>query len=199
MGKDQTLVRGEFFPRSNQNILYRLYIKNTIGFLKEISLFSILIGFFSFFLIGLGAFIPVILTWPLLTAWLLPRHYRYLQLDKQILIIGVGSLRTIITSRFTTLINLEKYQYGNIHHIAIDRWVRKNFRGKSDSFGRVEVKIDLKTPFFQILLDPEEIPQLIKVLDSHNFHSKVLKKHSRREFLLIFPHSPRFQSDQTKN
>jgi len=199
MGKDQKLVRGEFFPKSNQNIIYRLYIGNTIGFIKEMSLFSILIGFFSFFLVGLRAFIPVILTWPLLAAWLIPRHYRYLQLDKHLLIIGAGSLRSLITSRFTRLINLKKFQYGNIHHIAIDKWTRRNIRGKSDSFGRVEVKIDLKTPFFQILLDPKEIPKLIKVLDSHKFHSKVLKKHSRGEFLLIFPPSPRFQSDQIQN
>ena len=196
IAKDQTLVRGEFFPKSNQNIIYRLYIKNTIGFIKEISLFSILIGFFSFFLIGLGAFIPVIITWPILIAWLLPRHYRYLQLDKHVLIIGVGSWRTMVATRFTKLIKLKKIQYGEIHHITIDRWTRKNFRGKRDNFGRVEIKINLKSPSFQILLDPKDITQLIKVLDSHKFHCKVLKKHSRNEFLLIFPLSPYFQSDQ---
>ncbi|MHA1227068.1 MAG: hypothetical protein ACTSPV_10040 [Candidatus Hodarchaeales archaeon] len=193
MGKEQTLVRGKFYPDSDKITLYHLHIKNTTGFLKEMTLFSVFIGFFSFFMVKFMAIVPVIISWPFLMYVILPRHYRFIQLNKHTIIFGEGSLKTLVTSGFARTIETQKYQYSDIQHIVLDKWTRKKWRGKKDSFGRLGVKTSSGS-IFQILLDTYDLVQLIKVLEKHKFHSKVKKRRTRGELILIFPDSPRYHA-----
>ncbi|MHA1973486.1 MAG: hypothetical protein ACTSW1_10860 [Candidatus Hodarchaeales archaeon] len=192
MAKEQSLVRGTFFPE-DKLILYRLYIRNTSGFLKDMTLFSVVIGFFSFLMVKFMALVPVLISWPFLMFIILPRHYRFIQFNKHTVMFGEGSLKTLITSGFTRIIETQKMQYSDLQHIAMDKWTRKKWRGKRDTFGRCEIKTSSGS-LFQILLDTYDLVQLIKVLEKHKFHSKVRKKRTRGELMLIFPHSPRYHS-----
>lgn len=191
ISKNQVLSPGIFYPTADKKIVYQCQVNDTIGFLRNIGLFSILIGIFGFFLMQWNAIFVVILSWPILMTWLIPRHYRYIQFEKYSLIYGTGSIRTIITKK--SLLSLNKHKFDIIHYIKFDRWEKKKRGGGKDSFGRIEIKINNATPFFEILVDSVDLIRLVKIFEKHKFQTKVYRKVSQGELMIIFPNSPRFQ------
>lgn len=194
IGKDQALTQGRFYPSSDKSVIYRCTLNNTTGFLKNITIFSILIGFFTFLIIQSLALLIVILSWIIIVPWLTPKHYRFLQINKHVVAYGTGSIFELIRSKIKTIYNLERYRYRDIHYIQLDRWQRKKFGGKIDSFGRVVIKVSNTKPIFQMLIQTNDLTKLIKILEAHRFHSKVQKSLSRGELMLIFPSSPRYNA-----
>ena len=178
---------GEFYPPSDKNVIYHCYLNNTTGFLKDFSIFSILIGFFAFLILQLLGFLIVIFSWIIIVPWLVPKHYKFIQINKHIVAFGTGSMLTLIKSYFKEIYKIEKSRYNDIHSLRLDRWHSKK-RGKIESFGRIEIKI--KDSKFHMLLHTSDLTRLVKILETHRFQSKVRKSRSRDELLLIFPSSP---------
>lgn len=192
IAKSQALISGEFYPPSDKNVIYRCHLNNTTGFLRDLSIFSVLIGFFTFLILQWIALLVVPLSWVIIVPWLIPKHYRFIQINKNVVAFGIGSILALIHSRMKTIYTLEKNRYSDIYYLRLDRWQRKKFGGKMDSFGRIEIKINNIKPIFQILIDTTDLVQLVKILESHRFHSKVQKIRSRGELMMIFPSSPRY-------
>ncbi len=191
ISKSQVLTPGIFYPKTDKKIIYQCQVNDTIGILKNLSLFSVLIGFFGFFLMTWNAIFVVILSWPILMTWLVPQHYRYIQLEKYSLIYGKGSIRTIFTKK--SLLKLTKHTFDTIHYLKFDRWEKKKRGGGKDSFGRIEIKINHITPFFEILVDSGDLIKLVKIYEKHRFQTEVYRKISQGELMIVFPNSPRFQ------
>ncbi|UCG01412.1 MAG: hypothetical protein JSW11_17555 [Candidatus Heimdallarchaeota archaeon] len=192
--KDQAITAGEFFPPSNKNVIYHCYLNNTAGFLKDFVIFSFLIGIFAFLIIQFMGLVVVLLSWIIIVPWLLPKHYKFIQINKHILAFGTGSIPALIKSNFKIIYQIEKTRYIDLHYIKLDRWHTKKRGGKIDSFGRIEVKTDDIEPIFQILIHPSDLSRLLKTLESHRLHSKVQKSRSRDELLLLFPSSPYYSN-----
>jgi hypothetical protein len=96
-----------------------------------------------------------------------------------------------LRSYFKEIYKIEKIRYNDIQHIKLDRWHSKKRRGKIDSFGRIEVKIN-DTERFNFLIQTSDLVRLVKILETHRFQSKVHRSRSRDELLLVFPSSPHF-------
>ena len=186
--KDQSLNKGRFFPKDPLRI-YQCKVSDTTSFLKDITLFSVLIGFFSFLLTQwLAAFI-VPLAWPFLAVSLLPKHYRYIEFRKHTLTFGIGSLRSL-TSR--SLYQTKSFQYGDLISIRFNRWEKKQRGGLKDYFGKIEIRYEMDSPTFTFLTLNTDLTVLVKLFANHHFHSKVKKKGTKGDLMLIFPKSPRF-------
>lgn len=190
--KDQALTAGEFYPPSDKNVIYHCHLNNTTGFLKDFIIFSVLISFFAFLMIQFLGLIIVLLSWILIVPWLVPKHYKFIQINKHIILFGTGSILALIQSNFKNIYKTEKSQYSDIHYLRLDRWHSKKLRGKIDSFGRIEIKVSDIKPIFHILLHPSDLTRLVKVLEAHQLHSKVQKSRSRDELILVFPSSPHY-------
>ncbi|MFX0013103.1 MAG: hypothetical protein ACFFB2_04685 [Promethearchaeota archaeon] len=189
IGKDQALTPGEFFPSSDKTVIYRCYLRNTSGFLRNSLIFTVLFGFFAFLFVQWSSFLIVPFTWLFIIPWLVPKHYRFVQINKYAVAYGIGSIFSLFQSRMKSIYKVEKSRYNDIHYLKLDRWQRKKIGGKIDSFGRIEIKIADNKPIFQILIETTDLIQLIKVLESHRFQSKVQKKLLQAELVLIFPPS----------
>lgn len=191
IAKDQSLTKGEFYPTSDKNTIYLCYLNDTRGFLLDLIVFSVLIGFFSFFLVQLAALLVVLLAWCFYIPYIIPKHYKFIQINKHTLAFGTGSISTLITSRLKTIYHFEKQRYGDIYYLKLDRWEKKKMKEK-DSFGRIEIKTSEDKPIFHFLINSDDLTRLVKILEIHRFHSNVQKKRSRGELMLIFPASPRY-------
>jgi hypothetical protein len=189
--KDQALTVGQFFPSSDKNVIYHCYLNNTAGFLRDFIIFSVLIGFFAFLILQFLGLIVVLFSWVIIIPWLVPKHYKFIQINKHVLAFGSGSLIALLQSYFKEIYEIEKVRYDDIYHLRLNRWYSKKRGGKIDSFGRVEVKINA-TEQFHILIHSSDLARLVKVLETHRFQSKIHKSRSRDELLLIFPSSPNF-------
>ncbi len=192
IGKNQALTLGEFYPSSDKNVIYHCHLNNTRGFLRDITIFSFIIGFFAFLIMQWWTFIVTLFSWIFIVPWLVPKHYRFIQINKYVVAFGTGSILALIRSKIKTINKLEKKRYSDIHYLKLDRWQRKKYGGKMDSFGRIAIKINDNKPIFQILILTADLSRLITILEGHQFHSKVQKKLSRGELILIFPSSPHF-------
>ncbi|MFX0124429.1 MAG: hypothetical protein ACFFAE_12375 [Candidatus Hodarchaeota archaeon] len=196
--KDQALTVGEFYPPYDKNAIYHCNLNNTTGFLKDLIIFSVLIGFFAFFIIQFLALLIVLLSWIIIVPWLVPKHYKFIQLNKHVVIFGIGSILALIKSTFKTIYKTEKLRYNDIHYLRLDRWHSKKLGGKIDSFGRLEIKINETEPRFRFLIHPTDLVRLIKVLETLRFHSKTKILRSRDEIVLIFPSSPSYSDPGTE-
>ncbi|MFX1283605.1 MAG: hypothetical protein ACFFB5_08115 [Promethearchaeota archaeon] len=192
IGKDQALTQGRFYPSSDKKVIYQCALNNTTGFLKDITIFSVLIGFFTFLIMQSLAFLAVLLSWIIIVPWLTPKHYKFLQIDKHVITYGTGSIFALLRSKMKTIYILERNRYRDIHYLRLDRWIRKKFGGKMDSFGRVQIKVNNSKPIFHMLIESTDFTKLVKILEAHRFDSKVQKTLSRGELMLIFPSSPRY-------
>ncbi len=192
--KDQSISKGTFYPDGDNLNIFKCTIANTTGFLKDISLFTILIGFFAFFLTEWLALIIIPICWPFLIAYLMPKHYKYLQLNKHSAICGSGSFKHLILSRFSSFFPQKKFYYKDIVSIRFNKWEKGKRGGKKDKFGKVEIRTDLQTSTFDFLTTGEDLSRLVKIFDTHRFTTKVNKVRSRGELMLIFPNSPRYDS-----
>lgn len=189
IGKDQALVQGVFYPTSDKNVIYRCQIDDTIGFLKVFVIFSGITGIFTFLIMQSIALLVVPLSWTILVPWLVPKYYRFIQINKHVITFGSGSIFGLIRSRMKSIYFLERKRYNEINYIRLDRWERKKLRGKMESFGRIEIKINDIKPIFHILIQTPDLAQLVEILEAHRFHSKVKKTRSRGELLLVFSSS----------
>ncbi|MFW9903863.1 MAG: hypothetical protein ACFFFH_05985 [Candidatus Thorarchaeota archaeon] len=189
--KDQALTVGQFFPSSDKNVIYHCYLNDTAGFLKDFIIFSLLIGFFTFLIMQFLGLIVVLLSWVIIIPWLVPKHYKFIQINKHVLAFGTGSFLALLRSYFKEIYVIKKFSYNEIYHLRLDRWYSKKRGGIMDSFGRVEVKIN-DTKQFHILIHSSDLTRLVKILETHRFQSKVHKSRSRDQLLLIFPPSPNF-------
>lgn len=192
--KDQALTLGEFHPPSDKNTIYHCQLNNITGFIKDFAIFSLLIGFFTFLLIQFVGLIIVLLSWIIIVPWLVPKHYKFIQINKHMIVFGTGSIRALIQSKFKSMYRTEKSRYNDIHYLRLNRWHSKKLGGKIDSFGRIEIKINDTKPLFHILIHPSDLARLVKVLETHPFHSKPHKSRSRDESILIFPSSPSYSN-----
>ena len=129
------------------------------------------------------------LSWPFLAVFLLPKHYKYLQLNKHSITFGIGSLRFLLSK---SLYRYSKYQYGDLLSIRFNKWEKRQKGGVKDYFGKIEIRHDPNKPVFNFLTTNEDLPKIVKLFESHRFHTKVKKNRTRGEFMLIFPRSPRF-------
>jgi len=190
MSKNQVLSPGTFYPHSDKKIIYRCQVSDTTGFLKDIAMFSILIGFFAFFLMEWDALMVIIASWPILMTWLIPKHYKFVQFEKYSALFGYGSILELI--RQHRIYRLRKIKFDNIYHIRFDRWERKKRGGQDDSFGRIEIKFDDSNTIFEILIEVFDLNKLVKIFEAYRFQFKVQRKKSRGELMIIFPKSPLF-------
>ena len=87
-----------------------------------------------------------------------------------------------------------KYQYGEIFHIRFNKWEKRKRGGVKDQFGKIEIKVDHQSPVFYFLITAEDLVKIIKIYDTFRFHSKVVRKRSRGELMIIFPSSPRYNT-----
>ena len=194
IGKNQALTLGEFYPSSDKNVIYHCHLNNTRGFLRDITIFSIIIGFFAFLIMQWWTLVVTPFFWIFIIPWLVPKHYRFIQINKYVVAFGTGSILALIRSKIKTIYELEKNRYSDIHYLRLDRWQRKKFGGKIDSFGRIEIKINDNKPIFQILIQNTDLTKLVKILEAHRFNSKVQKSLFRGELMLVFPSSPRYNT-----
>ena len=183
---------GKFYPPSDKNVIYHCYLNNTTGFIKDCTIFSILIGFFAFLILQFLGLIIVLLSWIIIVPWLIPKHYKFIQINNHIVAYGTGSFPNLVKSYFKEIYKIEKSRYSDIHYLRLDRWHSKK-RGKIDSFGRIEVKFSDKSVFY-ILITISDLARLVKILETHRFQSKVNKSRSRDELMLIFPSYPNFSN-----
>jgi hypothetical protein len=160
--------------------------------LKYISLFTVLIGFFAFFLTEWLALIIVPISWPFIIAYLMPMHYRFLQLNKYSVVCATGSFKHLLFSGFSSLYPLKKYYYKDMVSIRFNKWEKRKRGGKKDVFGKIEIRTNLQATTFNFLTMEEDLSRLVKIFDSQRLDTKVNKTKSRGELMLIFPNSPRY-------
>ena len=187
--KDQVLIEGQFYSGEDKSTIYTCRLENTPGFLRDVTLFSILIGFFAFILMEWFSLVVVVISWPILSTWLIPKHYRYIQINKHSIISGVGSMKSLLTK--FSLIQLLKRRYDEIHYLRFDRWEKKE-RSGTKSFGRIEVKVSQDLPIFHMLIPEKDFIELLKIMEKYRFTTKTRKIRSRGELLILFPSSPRY-------
>ncbi len=190
--KDQSLSKGIFYPDENTLNIFKCTIKNTSGFLKDISIFTVIIGFFAFFLTEWLALVIVPLSWPFLIAYLMPKHYKFVHFNKYSVICGTGSFKHLVFSRFSSLYPHRKFYYKDIVSIRFNKWEKGKRGGKKDFFGKIEIRTDLQADTFNFLTMEEDLSRLVRIFDSKRFDTKVNKIKSRGELMLIFPNSPRY-------
>ncbi len=190
--KDQSVQSGEFYPSKDKIIIYRCEVKNTKGFLRDVLLSTVIVGFFSFFLLEWYALLVVPMSWPFLVQYSLPNHYQSLQFNKYSFLFAKGSLKNLLLSQ--SLYKWKKFQYGDIFHIRFNKWEKRKRGGVKDQFGKIEIKLDHDSPIFHFLITSKDLAQIVKIFDTHRFQSKVTKKRSRGELMLIFPLSPRYNT-----
>ncbi len=188
--KDQSIKNGEFYPSQDKLIIYKCDVSNTRGFLRDILLSTVIVGLFSFLLLEWYALLVVPTSWPFLIQYSLPNHYQSLQFNKYSLFFAKGSLKDLILTR--SLYLRKKFQYGEVFHIRFNKWEKRKRGGVKDAFGKIEIKINKDSPVFTFLITSEDLTRMVKIFDSYRFHSKVVKKRSRGELMLIFPLSPRY-------
>jgi hypothetical protein len=190
--KDQSIQSGEFYPFKDKLTIYRCEVRNTKGFLRDVLLATVIVGFFSFFLLEWYALLVVPISWPFLVQYSLPIHYKSLQFNKYSFMFAKGSLKALFLSQ--SLYKWNKYLYGDIFHVRFNKWEKKKRGGVKDQFGKIEIMLDQKSPIFHFLITVEDLTRIIKIFDTHRFNSKVAKKRSRGELMLIFPLSPRYNT-----
>ncbi|MFX0149990.1 MAG: hypothetical protein ACFFAJ_04355 [Candidatus Hodarchaeota archaeon] len=188
--KDQVLKQGRFNP--DKNTIYLCSVNNTSGLLKDISIFTVLIGFFAFILLDWLSLIIVPLSWILILWFVLPKHYRFIQLEKHLVILGTGTLLSLIRKR--RIVALEKHHYNKISSIRFERWERRKKKGIKDTFGTIEINVGEGKPPFSILISAADLIRLVEYFEKYRFDIKVQKSRTRGELLLIFPSSPLFNS-----
>lgn len=188
--KDQDLSNGVFYPQSDKLSIFKCITQNTWGFIKEIGLYSVIIGVFAFLLTEWFALLIVPLSWPFIMNSTLPKYYAYISFSKHSVSYGKGSLYSLISKQ--SLITSDKRQYKELHHIRFNRYEKKKRGGNRESFGRIELKLDSTKPIFHFLITGEDLSRLVKIFDSYRFQNKVNKNRSRGELLLIFQNSPRY-------
>jgi len=117
--------------------------------------------------------------------YFLPKHYRFIQFSKHTLVLGVGSIPSLV--KRGSIYNLQKFRYDEIKSARLDKWERKRKLDKKDNFGRIEISFleDKKKPF-EFLIETEDLIRLMKIFDSYKFRVKVDKLRTRRELLLRF-------------
>ncbi len=187
--KDQVLVEGTFYSETDKSTIYTCHLQDTSGFLKDIALFSLLIAIFAFILMEWFSFFVVIVSWPILSTWLLPKHYRYVQINKHSVIWGVGSIQSLLMK--FNLFNFVKCRYDDIHYMRFDRWEKKE-KNRKKSFGRIEIKVGKSLPIFHMLIPEKDFLELLKIIEKFRFDIKTRKQRSRGELLVLFPNSPRY-------
>ena len=190
--KDQSIKDGVFYPPYDKLIIFKCNVMNTSGFLRDILLSTAIIGIFAFLLLEWFALLIVPLSWPFLVQFSLPKHYQYLQFNKHSVFYGSGSLKNLILSR--SLFTRNKNQYGDMSYMRFNKWEKRKRGGVKDKFGKIEIQIDHQSPIFHFLVTTEDLAKIVKIFDTYRFHSKVIKKRSRGELLLIFPSSPRYNT-----
>ncbi|MHA2175653.1 MAG: hypothetical protein ACXABI_12545 [Candidatus Hodarchaeales archaeon] len=188
--KDQSLSEGVFYPPYDQLTIFKCRTQNTWGFIKEIGLYTVLIGFFAFLLTEWLALLIVPISWPFLINFMLPKHYAYISISKHSISFGKGSLKSLILER--SLFSSNKKLYNEIHHIRFNRWEKKKRGAKKDYFGKIELKHDQLQSIFYFLTTGEDLIKLVKIFDTYRFNVKVNKIRSRGELMLIFQKSSRF-------
>lgn len=188
--KDQHVSEGVFYPQSDKLSIFKCISQNTWGFIKEISLYSAVIGAFAFLLTEWFALIIVPLSWPFIINSLLPKYYTFISFNKHSISFGKGSLYSLISKQ--SLLSSDKKQYKELHHIRFNRYEKKKRGGTRESFGRIELKLDSDKPIFYYLITGDDLSRLVKIFDSYRFQNKVNKVRSRGELLLIFEKSPRY-------
>jgi hypothetical protein len=190
--KDQSLSKGIFYPDEDTLNIFKCTIRDTSGMLKNISLFTALIGFFAFFLTEWFALVIVPISWPFLIAYLMPKHYKFLQLNKYSAVYATGSFKHLLFSGFSSLYPQRKYYYKNIVSIRFNKWEKGKRGRKKDLFGKIEIRTNLQATTFNFLTMEEDLSRLVKIFDSQSLNTKVNKIKSRGELMLIFPNSPRY-------
>jgi hypothetical protein len=190
--KDQSIKDGVFYPSYDKLVIFKCEVKNTSGFLKDITLSTSIVGLFSFLLLEWYALIIVPMSWPFLVQYSLPKHYQSLQFNKYSIFFGSGSLKNLILSK--SLYSSNKFQYGDIFHIRFNKWEKRKRGGVKDQFGKIEVQVNHNLETFHFLITSEDLAKIVKIFDTFRFHSKVIRKRSRGELMLIFPLSPRYNT-----
>lgn len=184
ISKDQMLTPGQFFPPHAENTVYYCRVHDTIGLIKDVVLFSFVVGIFSILLFGWLTVVVLLITWIFLLVIFLPKHYKLVQLDKHVVLYGVGSFSSLLSQR--NLYRLTKFRYIDLDFIKFDKW-EKRIRGrKHDRFGRIQIKDRLQPVPFHILVSDKDLGQLIKIFQSHHFATKMEKNLSPRELVLLF-------------
>ncbi len=190
--KDQSIKDGIFHPSYDKLVIFKCEVKNTKGFLRDISLSTAIVGLFSFLLLEWFAVIIVPMSWPFLVQYSLPKHYQTIQFNKHSIFFGSGSLKSLLLSK--SLYTNNKFQYSDIFHIRFNKWEKKKRGGVKDQFGKIEIQINHQIPTFHFLITSEDLAKIVKIFDTFRFHSKVIRKRSRGELMLVFPLSPRYST-----
>lgn len=181
--KDQILVSGQFSP--NKNVIYMCQVNDSNGLIKDILITTVILGFFSFLLVQWFAIIIIPISWITMIGFFLPKHYRFIQFSKHTLVLGVGSIPSLI--KRGSIYNLIKFRYDEIKSVRFDKWERKRKLDKKDSFGRIEINyFEEKKKPFEFLIKTEDLIRLMKIFESYKFQVKVDKSRTRRELLLRF-------------
>ncbi|MHA1976730.1 MAG: hypothetical protein ACW98F_04585 [Candidatus Hodarchaeales archaeon] len=188
--KDQSIKNGVFHPSYDKLVIFKCEVENTTGFLRDITLSTVIVGLFSFLLLDWYALLIVPMSWPFLIQYSLPNHYQSLQFNKHSLFFSKASLKNLIRKR--SLYPKNKYQYGEIYHIRFNKWEKRKRGGVKDTFGKIEIKANQQSPIFYFLISTEDLVKIIKIFDTYRFNSKVVRKRSRGELMIIFPSSPRY-------
>ncbi|MFW9777240.1 MAG: hypothetical protein ACFFE8_00220 [Candidatus Heimdallarchaeota archaeon] len=184
ISKDQELSPGQFYPPYAENTIYYCRAHDTKGLIKDMVLFSIVIGIFSFLLFGWLAIGVLIVAWIFLLIVFLPRHYKLIQLDKHAALYGVGSFSSSIFKR--NLYQLTKLRYRDLKSIKFDQWERR-LRGRGyDRIGRIQIESRLQSAPFHILVPHKDLGQLIKIFQKYRFAVKFERKISPRELVILF-------------
>ncbi len=181
--KDQELVSGQFSP--NKNVIYMCQVNNSNGLIKDIFITTVILGVFSLLLVQWMTIIIIPISWITMIGFFLPKHYRFIQFNKHTLVLGLGSIPSLIKNR--SIYNLSKFRYDEIKSVRLDRWERKRKLDKKDSFGRIEINfLEVKKKPFEFLIKTEDLLRLMKTFESYKFQVKVEKTRTRRELLLRF-------------
>jgi hypothetical protein len=184
ISKDQILNPGKFYPPHAENTIYYCRVHDTRGLLKNVVLFSFVVGIFSILLFDWLTVGVLLITWIFLLVVFLPKHYKLIQLDKHVVLYGIGSFSSLVLKR--NLYQLTRIRYIDLDSIRFDQWERRTRGRNPDRFGRIQIKNRLEPALFHILVSTGDLGRLMKIFQKYRFASKVEKKFSSRELVLLF-------------
>lgn len=193
LNQEAKAEKGFFYPKESKKI-YKCQISDTKGFAIETTLYGVLFGVFTVWLMGDLGIILMIFSWFIIAHWTSTRKYKYVQINFHTIVFGSGSVLNFLLSGFTTMYKMEKFKYDELEYILFNKWIKKK-----KSFGQIESKIN-KNKFFQIQIDSSDLPKIIKELDKHRFsvRPKPKKLKKKDEYMIVFPKSARYDTVEVK-
>ncbi|MHA1168006.1 MAG: hypothetical protein ACTSP4_11430 [Candidatus Hodarchaeales archaeon] len=197
ISKNHAIKSGIFYPKDPKLVYrcivkdYKSFVLNTVFFclFSAIFIFWLLFDVFESLKLGFVVYLLILTTWFIIINLIIPKKFRFIQINKSTIVTSRGSLSTFFSTWFRTGFSLKGSRFDKIEYLRLDRWI--NPKKKPKTFGRIEVKYSEEYGF-EIFIPVEDMIKLIGILTKQRYQKKPRIVQEKDELVLIFPSSPAY-------